>query len=137
VIGYDVAALSLSPPYQHPHFRTLAPDSAELNTCAGTFQLGSDFYQPNAKVGLIAIGQELAPRWPSGDGSALVPLDRDHFTDRSYWEKAELNATHPENRVPSFMITLTKGAASGPSDLSSGRLVRGGSFDARHARLEV
>ena len=30
-------------------------------------------------------GPELHLRWPSGDVSALIPLSRDHFIDRSYW----------------------------------------------------
>jgi hypothetical protein len=25
--------------------------------------------------------------WPSGDRSALIPLGRDRFMDRSYWEE--------------------------------------------------
>jgi hypothetical protein len=29
-------------------------------------------------------------RWPSGDISPLIPLDRDHFMDRSYWAKINI-----------------------------------------------
>jgi hypothetical protein len=39
---------------------------------------------------LIANGQELAMRWPSGDVSALIPLGRDRFVDRSYWEEVKI-----------------------------------------------
>jgi hypothetical protein len=89
-IGYDVAAISLGLPYQPFQPRDPAPDSAELKTCAGTFQFGPDFYQANAKVALIAIGQELQLRWPSGEVSALIPLGQDRFMDRSYWEELKI-----------------------------------------------
>jgi hypothetical protein len=61
-----------------------------LKTCTGTFQFGSDFYQANAKVTLTATGRELSMRWPSGETSALIPLGRDHFFDRSYWEEVTI-----------------------------------------------
>jgi CubicO group peptidase (beta-lactamase class C family) len=87
-IGYDIAALSLGLPYKPLHIQAL--DSKELKTYMGTFQFGSDFYQANAKVDLIARGQELSMRWPSGDFSALIPLGRDYFIDRSYWEEVTI-----------------------------------------------
>ena len=89
-IGYDIAALSLGLPYEPFHFKVPAPSPAELKTCTGTFQFGPDFYQANEKVALIARGQELSLRWPSGDVSALIPLGRDHFVDRSYWEEVKI-----------------------------------------------
>jgi CubicO group peptidase (beta-lactamase class C family) len=89
-MGYDIAALSLGLPYEKLHFADRAPSRAELQTCAGTFQFGPDFYQPNARVTLIANGPELWLRWPSGDVSALLPLERDHYIDRSYWEEVRI-----------------------------------------------
>jgi CubicO group peptidase (beta-lactamase class C family) len=89
-IGYDVAAVSLGLPYEPLHVGVHPPSALELKTCAGTFQFGPDFYQANAKVALIANGQELSMRWPSGDVSALIPLDRNHFVDRSYWEEVKI-----------------------------------------------
>jgi CubicO group peptidase (beta-lactamase class C family) len=89
-IGYDVAALSLGLPYEQFHFREPAPDASELKTCTGTFQFGPDFYQPSARVSLTANGTELFLRWPSGDDSALIPLGRDRFVDRSYWVEVTL-----------------------------------------------
>jgi CubicO group peptidase (beta-lactamase class C family) len=90
-IGYDVAALSLGLPYEPFHLRDPAPSPAELKTCTGTFQFGPDFYRANAKVDLVANGQELSMRWPSGDVSALIPLGPDHFIDRSYWEEVRID----------------------------------------------
>ena len=84
-IGYDIAALSLGLPYQPFHIMEPRPNGAELNACTGSFQFGPDFYQPNASLTLTVDGPELHLRWPSGDISALIPLSRDHFVDRSYW----------------------------------------------------
>lgn len=84
-IGYDIAALSLGLPYEPFHVMEPAPSPAELSACTGSFQFGPDFYQPNATVTLTVDGSELHLRWPSDDVTALIPLSRDHFIDRSYW----------------------------------------------------
>jgi CubicO group peptidase (beta-lactamase class C family) len=89
-IGYDIAALSLGLPYAPFHVREPATGTTELKTCTGTFQFGSDFYQPNAVVTLTADGPELYLRWPSGDMSALIAVGRDRFVDRSYWEEVKI-----------------------------------------------
>ena len=89
-IGYDIAAIALDLPYSAFQPRTTPLDATELRASAGTFQFGSDFYQPNAKIALSAQGSELSLRWPSGNISVLIPLDRDHFVDRSYWEQVTI-----------------------------------------------
>ena len=89
-IGYDVAALSLGLPYENLRLPNDAPTAAELEACKGTFQFGPDFYQPNAKLILFTKGRDLALRWPSGDVSPLIPLGRDHYIDRSYWEEIRI-----------------------------------------------
>ncbi len=95
-IGYDIAALSLDLPNEPFHIREPAPDVAELRTCAGTFRFGSDFYQANAELTLTASdsgsanGGELTLHWPSGEFSSLIPVSRDHFIDRSYWEPVKI-----------------------------------------------
>jgi hypothetical protein len=101
-IGFDLAALSLGLPYDPFHPSEPAPNTAELETCTGMFQFGPDFYQPNAKLILTANGGELSLRWPSGDVSALIPLGRDHFVDRSYWEEVKIErdaSGHPYTLV--------------------------------------
>jgi len=89
-IGYDVAAASLGLPYEELQLRDPAPGPAELKTCVGTFQFGPDFYQPSAKVTLVLTGQELSLIWPSGDASSLIPVARDRFLDRAYWQEVRL-----------------------------------------------
>jgi CubicO group peptidase (beta-lactamase class C family) len=88
-IGYDVAAILLGLPYSPFRVRDPAPTAAELKTCVGTFQFGSDFYQPNAEVTLIADG-ELSLHWSSGEISPLIPIAKDQYLDRSYWEEAKI-----------------------------------------------
>ncbi len=89
-IGYDIAALSLGLPYEQLHLRERPLEPVELNTCNGTFEFGPDFYQANAKLTLTATGQELSLRWPSGNTTALIPLGKDQFIDRSYWEDVRI-----------------------------------------------
>lgn len=90
ILGYDIAALSMGLPYESLHFRDPAPDSAELKSCEARFQFGADFYQPNALVALIANRRELSMRWPDGSISPLIPVSRDHFIDRTYWEEVKI-----------------------------------------------
>jgi CubicO group peptidase (beta-lactamase class C family) len=89
-IGYDIAAMSLGQPYESFHPSEPAPGSSELNSCTGTFRFGPDFYQSNAEVALTVKDSELAMHWPSGETSPLIPLGRDHFLDRSYWEEVKI-----------------------------------------------
>lgn len=98
-IGYDIAALSLGPPYEPFRIREPAPSAAELNTCTGLFQFGPDFYQPNAVLTLAMDGSELHVRWPSGYVTALIPLSRDHFVDRSYWTDVKVERDASGNPV--------------------------------------
>jgi D-alanyl-D-alanine carboxypeptidase len=88
-IGYDIAALSLGLPYERFQFDR-NPSRAELASCAGKFQFGPDFYQPNAEISVLVEGKEISLRWPSGDLSPLIPLGHDHFLDRSYWEEVKV-----------------------------------------------
>jgi CubicO group peptidase (beta-lactamase class C family) len=88
-IGNDIAAIVLGLPYQPFHIREPAPTAAELKTCTGTFQFGPDFYQPNAEVSLTADG-ELSVHWPSGEVSPLIPIAKDHYLDRAYWEEVKI-----------------------------------------------
>jgi CubicO group peptidase (beta-lactamase class C family) len=85
-IGYDIAALSVGSPYEPFRFGAVAPDPDELKSSTGVFRFGSDFYQPNAKVALTTDGQGLFMHWPSGEVSALIPMAKDHYVDRAYWE---------------------------------------------------
>lgn len=84
-IGNDLAAIALGLPYQpFQPGKTLSAEA--IRKCTGTFVFGPDFYQPNAEVSLTGNGSELSMHWPSGEISALIPMDADHFIDRAYWE---------------------------------------------------
>jgi CubicO group peptidase (beta-lactamase class C family) len=89
-IGYDIAAMALSLPYESFRVMEPAPTAAELNACTGSFQFGPDFYQPNAALTLTVEGGELHLHWPSDYVTALIPLGRDHFVDRSYWVEVKV-----------------------------------------------
>jgi D-alanyl-D-alanine carboxypeptidase len=112
-IGYDVAALSLGLPYEPFHVREPAPDTTELKACTGTFVFGPDFYQANAEVTLTANGLELFLHWPSGDVSALIPLGRDRFVDRSYWEEVKIERD-PSGHPNTLLYDHFEGRVSGP-----------------------
>jgi hypothetical protein len=64
--------------------------TTELKTCEGKFQFGSDFYQLNAVIAVIAKDRELSMRWPDGSISPLIPISADHFVDRAYWEEVKI-----------------------------------------------
>ena len=98
-MGYDIAALTLGLPYDKLHFMDRPPNAVQLKRCTGTFQFGPDFYQPNAKVTLIANDRELSLRWPSGDLSALLPVERDRFVDRSYWQEVRMERDDAGNPI--------------------------------------
>ena len=86
-IGYDVAAISLSLPYTPFHPMSSSASVAEISSSTGDFQFGPDFYQANAVLTVSGKDGELSLRWPDESLSPLIPTDRDHFIDRSYWEK--------------------------------------------------
>jgi CubicO group peptidase (beta-lactamase class C family) len=110
-IGYDIAALTLGLPYEKLRFIDPAPNAAQLKACTGTFQFGSDFYQADAKVTLIARDRELSLRWPSGSLSALLPVDRDRFLDRSYWQEVKIERDNTGKPV-ALIYDRFRGAAS-------------------------
>jgi D-alanyl-D-alanine carboxypeptidase len=89
-IGNDIAAIVLGLPYETFHPSDPAPSPSELKTCEATFKFGPDFYQPNAEITLLANEAELSLRWPSAAISPLIPVGRDHFVDRSYWEHVKI-----------------------------------------------
>ena len=89
-IGYDIAAIVRGLPYETFDPSEPPPSAAELKTCTGTFQFGPDFYQPNAQLAVVAEGPGLSLRWPGGSVSPLIPLGRDKFVDRSYWEQVKV-----------------------------------------------
>ncbi|MDB4870807.1 MAG: hypothetical protein JWL97_1811 [Gemmatimonadales bacterium] len=84
-IGNDIAAIALGLPNKQLAVRTplMPADSLALDGLRFTFP--ANFYQPNATLAFVKKGAELFLRWPSGDLSPLIPLNRDQLIDRAYW----------------------------------------------------
>jgi CubicO group peptidase (beta-lactamase class C family) len=88
-IGNDIAAIALGLPYTPFHPSTQLP-AAIAAKCSSRFRFGSDFYQPNAQILLVANRTDWSLRWPSDELSPLIPLGGDRFVDRAYWEDVEI-----------------------------------------------
>ena len=88
-MAYDIAAQALGRPYESLTLQKTT-DPSVLNGLPASFQFAKDFYQPNALVRVTAADGAVSLHWPSGDTSALIPLARDRFIDRSYWVPVEL-----------------------------------------------
>jgi CubicO group peptidase (beta-lactamase class C family) len=97
-IGNDIAAIARGLPHQSLALRTPLLPADALGVAGTRFTFGADFYQPGATVEFQQTGPEMFLHWPSGDLSPLIPLDRDHFIDRAYWEP--VNITRGEGGVP-------------------------------------
>jgi hypothetical protein len=89
-IGNDIAAIVLNLPYESFRPSDHPLTDTELKASNGVFKFGPDSYQPNAQVRLIAEERQLAMRWPSGDISPLISLERGRFIDRSYWQDVKI-----------------------------------------------
>jgi len=112
-IGYDVAAMTLGRSYTPFRPSTPAPDARYLESCTGTFKFGEDFYQSSAQMRLISTQTELLLRWPSGDISPLIPLDLDHFMDRSYWEEVKIERDNAGTPI-AVLYGHFRGSAASP-----------------------
>jgi CubicO group peptidase (beta-lactamase class C family) len=88
-IGYDVARIALGRAME-PLRLGGALSAAALKSYTGTFQFGSDFYQKNARMELKPAEGYVSLVWPGGSVSALIPLEKDRFMDRSYWESVSI-----------------------------------------------
>ena len=98
-IAYDIAAIALVKPVTAFQPTTLSTEAtADLN---GGFRFGKDFYQPEATLKLHMDGAAATLRWPAGDVSALIPVGKDRFIDRSYWVTVEV-IRDPNGRTTSL-----------------------------------
>jgi len=85
----DIAALVLGKEREPASLQTrVAPES--LAGLPARFQFSPDFYQPSAVVRVSETNGEVSLQWPGGVISALIPVNRDRFIDRSYWVPVEL-----------------------------------------------
>jgi hypothetical protein len=89
-IGNDIAAIALGLPYQPLVVRTPLLPADSLRVARARFTFGADFYQPNATLQFEQKDAEMFMRWPTGELTPLIPLDRDHLIDRAYWEPVNI-----------------------------------------------
>jgi hypothetical protein len=100
-IAYDVAAIALGRPYQRLAVQMPLLPADSLDIDKRQFRFGPDFYQPNATLTFEKNGREMFLRWPSGDLTPLIPIDRDHLIDRAYWEPVRV-IRDPEGKPTSM-----------------------------------
>jgi CubicO group peptidase (beta-lactamase class C family) len=90
-IGNDIAAIALGRPYKPLRFATPLLPADSLDVAGLKFKFPADFYQPDATLEFVRQGSEMFLKWPSdGSLSPLIPIDRDHFIDRAYWEPVNI-----------------------------------------------
>jgi CubicO group peptidase (beta-lactamase class C family) len=89
-IGYDVAAIVLGLPYKRLAIPTPLPSAESLGLTGLQFKFPADFYQPNATLAFEQKNSEMFLRWPSGNATPLIPIDRDNLIDRAYWEPVKI-----------------------------------------------
>jgi CubicO group peptidase (beta-lactamase class C family) len=101
-IGLDVAAMVLNKPFTSVHLRASALPAVETKDIANRYAFGADFYQPNAILTLKMNDLDASLVWPSGEVTFLIPVAKDEFIDRSYWEPALVHRSG-DGRVDSLM----------------------------------
>jgi CubicO group peptidase (beta-lactamase class C family) len=84
-IGADVAAIVLGKPYTPPPAPVVLSTDA-LKQVKGKFKFGPDFYRPNDVLSLLVRDGDVFLDWGGGSSSPLIPVSKDHFIDRNYWE---------------------------------------------------
>jgi CubicO group peptidase (beta-lactamase class C family) len=85
-IGTDLAALALDKPYQPVRLRAGPLPATDTQDIANRYGFDADFYQPRAILTLEVRDLDATLSWPSGDVTFLIPVAKDEFIDRSYWE---------------------------------------------------
>src|SRR5258706_6706101 len=84
-IGNDIAAIVLAREYKPFAMPGNNLDVKSFGLDGKRFGFGKDFYQPDATLNFVVKSNELFLQWPGGSLSPMIPFDRDHFIDRSYW----------------------------------------------------
>ncbi|HEY2780578.1 MAG TPA: serine hydrolase domain-containing protein [Steroidobacteraceae bacterium] len=107
-IGEDLAAMALGKPYEPVRLLAAPLPNAATAALSGSYKFGPDFYQPNATLQLTVDNGDATLHWPSAETTALIPLDNNHFVDRSYWVPVSIRK-NPNGQV----ATLVYGGFSG------------------------
>lgn len=82
----DLAAILFDEEYEKPgeiQTRELSPD--ELNSLAGRYKFGPNFYRPNAVVNVINKEGKLTFQWSKTYISPLTAISETKFLDRYFW----------------------------------------------------
>jgi len=72
---------------------------------AGDFVFGPDFYRPSATLRLVSDAGGVTLNWPGGPAAPLLPLGKDKFIDRYYWNE----------------VTVVRGADGAPVAIDYGK----------------
>ena len=81
----DIAAIALGEPYKVPSIRVdVKTDPAALQSYAGTYVFGPEFYVPNARGTIEVVDGKLIRR-SGGITGALIPQADGTFFDRGFW----------------------------------------------------
>lgn len=89
-IAGDLAALAFGEDRIPPAITAWVVEPAVLDTYAGAYTFGPDFFRPNAPVTIRRDGDHLVMDWGGGFLSLLVPVADDEFLDRTFWARVVL-----------------------------------------------
>jgi CubicO group peptidase (beta-lactamase class C family) len=117
-MGFDLTALMLGKPYTSAFLNAVPTTSADVSGIANRYRFGADFFQANATLQLEVHDLDASLHWPSGETTFLIPVSKDHFVDRSYWEPVSIQRS-ADLQVESVMYDRFVGrrVAAGGSDL--------------------
>lgn len=79
----ELAALLAGKPYKAFDYRPVPP--ALQTHPSGDFVFGPDFYRPSATLHLVSEKNGVTLYWPAGRVAPLLPIAKDKFKDRYYW----------------------------------------------------
>lgn len=66
---------------------------------AGDFVFGSDFYRRSATLSLVSDAKGTTLYWPGGPEAPLLPIGKDKFMDRYYWNTVTVDRGSDGNPV--------------------------------------
>jgi len=113
-IGLDLAALVEGKPYEALEPQSGPPDVSSFRDMALKFQFGPDFYRANAVLTARVADGELFLDWPTGSPSPLIPVAKDRYIDRTYWEPVEFHR-RADGHVSDLMYDRFDGPLASPA----------------------
>ncbi len=87
-IAADLAAIALGEVYVVPSaIKPLKVSPKILESYAGRYEFGADFFRPGAVVTIVKEEDHLLMDWGGGFHPVLVPVSETEFLDRSFWAR--------------------------------------------------